>query len=163
MRRSDQVENRCRQLANRVGRRGASLLSFGGMYILAGVPLLIEPSQSHLHVSELRLWSAAFILAGLVAWGSAFSRSARRDKCGFIALMLIGWLWVAYCALSSLLHVFNPNVFQNLIGLTFQNSFLMILILVTSGWPETFEPVDLAHALGPSPPGLAAEELRDAD
>jgi hypothetical protein len=139
------VENRCRRLADRIGRRGASLLIFGAMYVLGGIPLLVKPARTHLHVYELRIWAVAFVIAGIIAWANAFKR--KRDKAGFVALMMIGWVWVAYCALSSILYIFYPHIFPLLVGLTFQNALLMILILVTSGLTESFEPVDLTRTL----------------
>jgi hypothetical protein len=115
------------------------------MYVLGGIPLLVKPARTHLHVYELRIWAVAFVVAGIIAWANAFKR--KRDKAGFLALMMIGWLWVAYCALSSILYIFYPDIFPNLVGLTFQNALLMIAILITSGWTESFEPVDLAGTL----------------
>lgn len=141
------VHARCRRWAGQIGRRGAALLVFGVIYVLAGFPLLIAPSHSELHVYELRIWGLVFVCAGVVAWLSAFRRHVRHDRAGFLILMLVGWLWVAYCALSSILHLLQPLIFPSLVGLTFENAALMILILVTSGWPEPIEPVDLAGHL----------------
>lgn len=151
--------SKIKRLGKRIGRRGAALLVFGVIYFLSGFPLLVETPRQEIHVYELRIWALLFVASAVVAMVSAFRKHARSDRLGFVGLLTVGWLWTVYCVFSSILHIFNPGFFPNLWGQSIEVAALMVLVMVCSGWPEPFEPVNLAEHLHFDPSG----ELDDWD
>lgn len=132
-------------LAKRIGRRGASLIILGVVYLTAGLPLLFTEAHIEIHIYELRVWASAFVIAGAVAFVSAFRRHARHDKAGFVALSVVGMLWIIYSVFSTILHFFDPVLFPVLISQLFTTGPILALVAVCAGWDEPIEPVDLAH------------------
>jgi len=87
-----------RRLRRRLGRRGASLLLFGALYLLYGYGLLVEPLISTVSFQILvdlwpvDVWAWLWICSGLVAVLSAWLPQGR-DWLGFTALYPIAMAW----------------------------------------------------------------------
>lgn len=141
---------------NRLGYRGASLLCYGLIFFITGLPLLLgvfvelEPIQHPISIG-LPIWAAGFVAAGILAVVSAFRHTPAADKAGFVALNAVGWSWIAFDVLLWLLHwTFFPHIGTVGWGSIIGNVVIMTKIWVDSGWNEPLEPLRL-EPINPRP------------
>lgn len=134
--------------ANRLGRRGASLLILAGVYLLIGASILIadpEPDSSEVVIYQMLpaparagIWWAA---AGGAAW-AATRRGPGRDGAGFVVVMVplliraLSHLWSSASWLLSWIgqepQIGTPHGWMTAaVWLGFAG-----LIVVISGWAE---------------------------
>lgn len=138
------------ETSDRIGRRGASLLTWGLMWFLAGLPLLFYTPHSTLHIIALKTWAAAFVAAGGLAILTSFRRSPRADRLGFVALSLVGSCWVVYCLVMWVASiVLDQDIATNLPLLTtgVTDAILVIKINIDAGWPEPQPPLKPIEAV----------------
>lgn len=88
-----------RRLSRILGRRGAFLASFGGLWMLYGFGQLVEPLPDTrgirllLNVMPLDVWACGWIACGLLAVASS-ALPEGRDWIGFPALLAIVVPWM---------------------------------------------------------------------
>lgn len=130
-----------------LGRRGASLLIYGAMWLISGLPLLFVSPPGLIHVAELKLWGAGFVGSGLLAILAAFRRSPRADRFGFLALTSVITLWVVYVLTTWLLHITVGGVYSVGPISAIVNILLLVKVNIDAGWSEPIEPVVLPLSL----------------
>lgn len=124
-----------------LGRRGASLLIYGFMWLISGLPLLFVSPPSLIHVAELRLWAAGFVGSGALAIAAAFRRTPRADRFGFLALTLVVTLWIVYALTTWVLHITVGGVYSVGPVSAIVNILLLVKVNIDAGWSEPMEPV----------------------
>lgn len=133
-----------------LGRRGASLLVWGGMWFLAGLPLLFYTPPSELHIAALRLWAAGFVAAGILALIAAFRGHPRGDRFGFLALTLVASLFIVYSLILFALTLVDHGGFTTALPPLLnavQDTLLVVKVNIDAGWPEPTQPIDLTELL----------------
>lgn len=84
------------KLGTRVGNRGSFLLLFGGIFVLFGLRVALDPRGARLAALATLMppvvWGYFFVASGAVAATAAFVETAR-DVFGFAALMAMSLVW----------------------------------------------------------------------
>lgn len=122
-----------------VGRRGAILLIFGGLWVVLGVSVLDEPESSLLHeVLSPQIRSTMWVSTGLVAALHAFRPPGISDAIGFAALYVMPALRVLSYSLAWGASVMpglgpgDPDAWR----LLAVYSAILGAVVVMSGWAE---------------------------
>lgn len=131
----------------RLGRRGASLLIYGAMWFISGLPLLVVTPPGLIHIAELRLWAAGFVGSGALAILAAFRRSPRADRFGFLSLTLVVTLWVVYVLTTWVLHITVGGVYGVGPISAVVDILLLVKVNIDAGWSEPIEPTVLPLSL----------------
>lgn len=126
-----------------LGRRGASLLVWGLIWLLSGLPLLFASPPGTIHIAELRLWAIGFVGAGALSIIAAFRRTPRADRFGFLALSLVVTLWVVYVLTTWVLHITVGGVYSLGPISAIVNILLLVKVNIDAGWSEPTEPLVL--------------------
>lgn len=128
-----------RQMARKVGRRGAALAWLGGLDLVIGWSLLmprpVPPSyQALARLAPLEAWAWAWIAVGLVCLAHA---PARSDRLGFAAAITVKAVWAVFIAGAWLAY----DVPLGWVPAAVWASFAAFVLLV-AGWPEPGRPPD---------------------
>jgi hypothetical protein len=132
----------------RIGRRGAVLLTLGFAWIMFGVGVLLEEpipgTEKLLHEQipgpiRFTLWASM----GLFAMANAFAPPRKSDKWGFLALYIMPaeralsyvWGWIGSW---DNVDGYSRGWFSAIVWII-----VMILVLITSGWKEPVNSIDL--------------------
>lgn len=141
---------------NRLGYRGGSLILLGLIFLNSGLPLLLglnrfEPFE-HPMSFGIPVWAAGFTLAGLWAITTGFIHKPKLKKIAFQILSAVGNSWVAFTLLLQFAHYAHlvwPHTVPNFptVGWLniFENTVVMTLVWLISGWDEPIEPLNLAE------------------
>ncbi|MFF2101000.1 hypothetical protein [Streptomyces sp. NPDC058202] len=127
--------------ARLLGRRGAFLASFGGLWALYGFGQLMEPlPDTHgirtlLHLMPLDAWAWCWIVAGLVAI-TASPLPQGRDWYGFPALLLIVVPWMCSYLVSWWPLGDNPRGWVTALIW----AVAAVPVMVAAGWREPPQP-----------------------
>ncbi|MFF0736919.1 hypothetical protein ACFYVK_35560 [Streptomyces chartreusis] len=125
-----------RRLSRTLGRRGAILLSYGGVWSLYGYAQLVSPQPDQrglaplLERVPLAVWGWAWVVTGLIAIASAWLPQGR-DWPGFLSLPLMVLPWMASYLAAWLTGDFPRGWVAALVW-----AVIAVPVLVVAGWPE---------------------------
>lgn len=121
------------------------MIVWGLTWFLAGLPLMFFTPPSALHAVALKIWAAGFVVSGVVALTVSTRRTPRADQIGFVALSLVGSLWVVYSLiLFGTMLVFDHDTFETAyppLGTAIVDLLLVVKINIDAGWPEPTDPI----------------------
>lgn len=126
----------------KLGRRGAILLSFAVLWVLVGVAALLSPHPPNpvLLYQHLPNWLRFALWAGtgLVAAAHCLTPPVKNDGIGFIALMIMPmeravsylWAWIAHVVPGG-----DTGLERGWLNFLFYLAFINVLV-ICSGWRE---------------------------
>lgn len=137
------------RVPHRLGRRGASLIIYGLVYMFSGVSTLTEINHGLPFAPfALPIWCGIFVVAGLLAVTMAFQRSPHVDRIGWVALAACGTGWVMYCVSLIILHfvlhgvrVAPTSILPVLASNAVTVSIVTVKVLIDAGWNEPPTPL----------------------
>lgn len=125
-----------RRLSKQLGRRGAILLSYGGVWSIIGYGQITAPQPDLrglrllLQMMSLDAWGWLWVASGLIAIVSAFLPQGR-DWPGFLALPLIVLPWMASYLLAWIIGDFPRGWVAAVVWAA-----IAAPVLVVAGWDE---------------------------
>ena len=127
----------------RLGRRGASLLVYGLIYFVSGLPLLVTPPSYLWHVLPFRVWAAGFVISGATAIAFSSRRTPAGDAVGFMALTIMGTMWAIRNLIfyGDYLLTGHAGGDWSLLVQAVTTALLVVKINIDAGWSEPHPPV----------------------
>lgn len=126
-------------MTRRIGRRGAFLLLFGGIWVAIGYGLIaipVSPTQQLglrplLHLATAERFGWGWVSCGALASVFAFRPGPAGDRWGFYALIAPASAWGACYGVAAVTYDY-PRGF--LAGAVY--AALVVAVAIVSGWPE---------------------------
>lgn len=134
-----------RQLATRLGRRGAFLLCIGTVWVIYGTGVLQRGSRFGYFPPDVSAvldspwWGVAWTATGLLGVACAFRRAPGEDTAGFVGLQLPPLAWFLISIGSWVTSWFTDYGGANYWMSAAVWAAVLAAVYVVSGWPETPE------------------------